>query len=92
MIAADQSFAADWAKVGVITLAALVAFALLIFEMRQARLERRRREEAEAANVRDRALDHARRVVAWIGPIRWEINRQGVVVVVPGGWKLVISN
>jgi hypothetical protein len=83
---------ADWAGVVVTAAGGLIALALLVFEMRTVREERRRREEAEAKAVRDLASERARRVVAWIEPIMWQIEREGVVVQCPGGWKLVVSN
>lgn len=86
------SISADWAGVIVTAAGGLVALALLIFEMRTARSERHRREEAEVKAVRDLSLERARRVVAWIEPIMWQVNRQGVVAQLPGGWKLVVSN
>ena len=83
---------AAWAEVIVTAAAGLVALALLIFEFRTVRSERRRREEAEAKGARDISLDRARRVVAWVQPIMWLVERQGVEFRVPGGWKLVVSN
>lgn len=72
--------------------AGLVALALLIFEMRTVRSERRRHEKAEALASQDRSLERARRVVAWIEPIMWHVERQGISNRTPGGWKLVVSN
>jgi hypothetical protein len=83
---------AAWAEVAVTGAAGLVALALLILEMQKARLERRLREDAEARAARDLGLERARRVVAWIEPIMWEVQMQGVVTQAPGGWKLVVSN
>jgi len=84
--------AADWAGVGVTAVGGLIALVLLIFEIRTVRSERHLREAADRRAGRDLSLERARRVVGWIEPIMWQINRQGVVSNHPGGWKLVVSN
>lgn len=81
MLAGLSGTAAEW-------FAGILTAALLLFEIVQVRRERKLRNEAEAAANRERA----RRVSAWIEPIMWEYNRQGVVRYEPGGWKLVVSN
>lgn len=86
------SLSADWAGVIVTAAGGLVALALLIFEIRLAHFERRLRKEAETKASRDFSLERARRIVAWLEPIMWEIERQGVVTRQAGGWKLVVSN
>jgi hypothetical protein len=83
---------AEWAGVVVTAAGGLVALALLIFEMRLAKSERRLRKEVEEKATRDIAEERARRVVAWLEPIMWQVNREGVEVRRPGGWKLVVSN
>lgn len=83
---------AEWAGVIATGATGLVALALLVFEVRLARSERRLRKEAEASAARDLSLERARRVVAWLEPIMWQVNRQGVEIRCAGGWKLVISN
>ena len=83
---------AEWAGVIATGATGLIALALLVFEVRLARHERRLRKEAEANAARDLSLERARRVVAWLEPIMWQVNSQGVEVRRAGGWKLVISN
>lgn len=92
MLGVAESSAADWWTVGLTAVAGVVAICLLAFEMWQVKQERRRRIAAEEKGARDLALERARRVVAWIEPIRWHMNREGVVQEMPGGWKLVVSN
>lgn len=92
MSATLVAITSDWAGVIATGATGLVALALLAFEVRLARSERRLRRETEVRAARDLSLERARRVVAWLEPIMWQINRQGMEVRCAGGWKLVISN
>ncbi|MCE9623345.1 MAG: hypothetical protein K8R99_13475 [Actinomycetia bacterium] len=92
MIVSDEVISAEWAGVVVTAVGGLIALALLIFEMRTVRVERRHREAAESRIARDVALERARRVVSWIEPVMWQVEREGTVLQVAGGWKVVVSN
>ncbi len=92
MTATLVAITAEWAGVIATGATGLIALALLVFEVRLTHSERRLRKEAESRAARDLSLERARRVVAWLEPIMWQVNRQGIEIRCAGGWKLVVSN